>query len=44
MTDETTFDDWAQSDDTPEPDDSRLLEVWLVEIAEAIEAFGVGEQ
>ncbi len=40
---ETTFGDWAQSDDTPEPEDSRLLEVWLVELAEAIAAFGPGE-
>jgi hypothetical protein len=44
MSERTTFDDWAQSDDTPEPDDSRLLEVWLVELAEAIEAFGPGER
>ena len=41
---ETTFEDWAQSNDSPEPDDSGTLEMWLREIAEAIEAFGKGDE
>lgn len=36
----TTFDDWAQSDDMPEPDDNLPLLVWLAEIADALVEFG----
>ena len=40
---EMTFDDWAQSNDAPEPDDSDALEHWLGEVADAIAAFGKGD-
>lgn len=43
MSERDTFEDWAQSNDDPEPDDSGALEAWLGEIAAAIAAFGAGE-